>query len=398
MKLIQNMKNKITYFSLLLIGTFNIVFAQSVRLPNLNDTFKAADLAHKPVNADIILMATKNLLFSLEKKQRNKREDTLLVLASERLAYLYYSTRIPQKNPDPMLVYSQKLLKYAKHCGYTINIFRAYDYIATVYAIKTDYQKALDISLEAYKLTANLKGADLILTTYPLTRIASSYQLLRDYDNSLIFHLKALDIIELCKKNDFKTGITKEKLRIANTSFAYKYDDIGVIYAEQKNFSEALKYYQLAYNYAKKSEFLAQTSMAIKHEMDNLEIQYLSLKKLKRYDLALIAYENYMTLNDSITNRRKLTQVLNLQRKLETEKEKAEFDKRQLLQKVIIDSSQRANEILLLKAENNEVEKKALFEKNKNDELARKLQIEQLRTTSEKTQLLQQNHINSLNV
>ena len=186
MKFIQNMKNKITYFSLLLIGSFNIVFAQSVRLPNLNDTFKAADLAHKPVNADSILSATKNLLFSLEKKQRNKREDTLLVLASERLAYLYYSTRIPQKNPDPMLVYSQKLLKYAKHCGYTINIFRAYDYIATVYAIKTDYQKALDISLEAYKLTANLKGADLILTTYPLTRIASSYQLLRDYDNSII--------------------------------------------------------------------------------------------------------------------------------------------------------------------------------------------------------------------
>lgn len=466
------MKSKLTYFLSLLTAILNLTYSQSVRLPNLNDSFKAADLAHKPVNADSILVATKKLLFSLEQKQRNKREDTLLVLASERLAYLYYSTRIPQKNPDSMLVYSQKLLKYAKQCNYTINVFRAYDYIATVYAIKTDYQKALDVSLEAYKLTANLKGADLILTTYPLTRIASSYQLLRDYDNALIFHKKALEIIELCQKNDFKAGITKEKLRVSNTSFAYKYDDIGVIYAEQKNFAEALKYYQLAlkhihesnlstslemvtvmeigrsyiglgkleegvgfvkqalkyfeetkndfyafaayhylakaaymanefesaYNYAKKSESLTQTSMAIKHEMDNYEIQYLSSKKLKKYDLALIAYEKYMTLNDSITNRRKLTQVLNLQRKLEIEKEKAEFDRKQLLQKAIIDSSYRANEILLLKAANNEIEKKALFEKNQNDELARKLQIEHLKTSSEKTQLLQQNHINSLHV
>ena len=466
------MKSKRTYFLVLLMVITHFAFSQTVRLPNLNDTFKAADVARKAVNADSILKSTKSLLFTLEKQSRNKREDTLLVLASERLAYFYYNGRNPYKNADSMLVYANKLLKYAKQLHYNSYIFKAYDYIGTVYSIKTDYQKSLDISLEAYKLASTLTGEDLILTTYPLTRIASSYQLLRDYGNSLTFHKKALEIIEICKDIDYKKGITKEKKLKWDLAFAYKYDDIGVIYAEQKNYSEALKYYQtalkhihesnlstsiemvtvgeigrcliglgkldegvtyvkrsakyfeetknnfyafasyhylakaaylsndfeLAYQYAKKSESLAQTSMAIKHEMDNYEIQYLSLKKLQKYDLALIAYEKYMSLNDSINNRSKLTQVLNLQRKLEIEKEKAEFDRRQLSQKAIIDSSIRANEILLLKAKNSEIEKNALFEKNQSIDLARKLQIEQLRTSSEKTRLLQQNHINSLSL
>lgn len=466
------MKNRIKYFSILLIVSINIAFSQSVRLPNLNDTFKDADLAHKPVNADSILKATKRLFYSLENKTRSRREDTLLILSAERLAYLYYNSRIPQKNPDSMLVYAQKLLKYAKQTNYTTNIFRAYDYIATVYAIKTEYQKSLDISLEAYKLATNLKGADLILTTYPLTRIASSYQLLRDYDNALFFHNKALEIIKICEENDLKSGFSKEKSNRWKLTYAYKYDDIGVIYAEQKNFAEALKYYGLAlrniqdgklstsiemvtvmeigrcliglgkleqgvlnvkkalmyfedtknnfyafacyhylakaaflseeyelcYQYAKKSEALAQAAMAIKHEVDNYELQYLSMKKLKKYDLALLAYEKYLSLNDSINNKKKLTQVLNLQRKLETEKEKAEFDRKQLLQKAIIDSSQRANEILVLTAQKSEIERKALLEKNQIDELARKLQVEQLKTTAEKTRFLQQNRINSLNI
>jgi signal transduction histidine kinase len=465
------MKNRLTYFSALLLVSFHLAFSQSVRLPNLNDTFKMADLAHKPVNSDSILKATKKLFRNLENKSRTKREDTLLILATERLTYLYYNSRIPEKNPDSMLVYAQKLLKYAKQTNYTINVFRAYDYIATVYAIKTEYQKSLDISLEAYKLSTNLNGPDLILTTYPLTRIASSYQLLRDYDNALVFHKKALEIIKICEENDLKSGFTKEKINRWKLTYAYKYDDIGVVYAEQKNFAESLKYYEIAlkyiqeghlstsiemvtvmeigrsliglgkleqgvlnvkkalkyfeetrngfyafacyhylakaaylsndfeqaYSYSRKSESLTQAAMAIKHEIDNFEIQYLSLKKLKKYDLALASYEKYMAMNDSINDKKKLTQVLNLQRKLEIEKEKAEFDRKQLLQKAIIDSSQRANEILLLTAQKSEIERKALFEKNQINDLARKLQIEQLKTTAEKTRFLQQNRINTLN-
>jgi signal transduction histidine kinase len=466
------MKNKILYFSIFFCTVFQTGFGQSVRLSNINETFKAADASRQPVNADSILSATKKLTTSLENKARTKREDTLLVLATERLAYLYYNSRIPQKNPDSMLIYSQKLLKYAQIIHYNNQIFRAYDYISTAFTIKTDYQKALDVGLEAYKLAQNLKGNDLILTTYPLTRIAGSYQLMRDYDNALIYHKKALSTIEKCRDEDYKLGFTKEKQQRWNLSLAYKYDDIGVIYSEQKNFTESLKYYELAlknveeanlsisvemvttmeigrsliglgkleegivkvkkalkyfedvknnfyafacyhylakaaylkgeydlcYEYAKKSESLAQPAMAIKHEIDNYEFQYLSMKKLKKYDLALVAYEKYMSLNDSITNRRKLTQVLNQQRKLEIEKDKAEFDRKQLLQKATIDSAQRANEILTLKAKNSEAEKLTLFEKNTKEKLVQKLQMQQLKTNNDKTQFLQQNRINLLNV
>jgi hypothetical protein len=169
------MKNKILYFSIFFCTVFQTGFGQSVRLPNLNETFKAADASRQPVNADSILSATKKLTTSLENKARTKREDTLLVLTTERLAYLYYNSRMPQKNPDSMLIYAQKLLKYAQLIHYNNQIFRAYDYISTAFTIKTDYQKALDVGLEAYKLAQNLKGTDLILTTYPLTRIAGSY-------------------------------------------------------------------------------------------------------------------------------------------------------------------------------------------------------------------------------
>lgn len=464
------MKNTGLYFLLIFAIVFTNGYAQSVRLPNLNDTFKAADLARKPVNADSIFAATKGLFYSLEHKNRNKKEDTLIVLAAERLAYMYYNNRIAQKNPDSMMHYAGKLLKYATDIQYNTQLFRAYDYIGIAYTIKTDYQKALDISLEANKKASTLQGTDLILSTYSLTRIASSYQLLRDYENALIFHKKALEIIDICRANDLKTGATREKISRWALSYAYKYDDIGVIYAEQKQFAEALKNYQkaldyiyegklstsiemvtlneigrcqihlnkidegvanvkkalryfeetnngfypfasytylakaaylsgdypLALQYTAKSESLAQAAMAIKHEADNYEVQYLSAKKLQKYDLALTAYERYNIMNDSISNRRKLTQVLGLQKKLETERTKAEFERQELLQKAIIDSSLRANEILLLKSRNAETGRLALFEKNERDQLARKLQIEQLRTSSEKTRLLQQNRIEHL--
>ncbi|MBA4852131.1 ATP-binding protein [Emticicia sp. BO119] len=464
------MKNISFYFSIVLTLLYSNSFAQSVRLPDLNDTFKAADLARKPVNADSIFVATKRLFYTLEHKTRNRTEDTLIVLATERLAYMYYNNRIAQKNPDSMMRYAERLLKYATHIQYNAQIFKAYDYIGIAYTIKTDYQKALDISLEANKKAENLKGADLILATYSLTRIASSYQLLRDYENALIYHKKALDIISICQANDYKMGIAKEKIGKWALSYAYKYDDIGVIYAEQKQFAEALKNYRkaldyihegklstsiemvtlmeigrclihldrieegianvkkavryfeetnsrfylfacytylakaaylsgdysLALQYTTRSESLAQAAMAIKHEADNYEVQYLSAKKLQKYDLALTAYERYNIMNDSISNRRKLTQVLGLQKKLETERAKAEFERQELLQKAIIDSSLRANEILLLKSRNAEAERLALYEKNERDELARKFQIEQLKTSSEKTRLLQQNRIENL--
>jgi signal transduction histidine kinase len=456
-------------FSLALV---QFAAAQNSKLPSLSESFRLADLVRKPVNSDSILASTKNLFYSLENKNRNKKEDTLIVLASERLAYLYYNSRIPQKNADSMLLYSEKLLKYATIIKYNSQIFRAYDYISIAYTIKTDYQKALDVSLDSYKLSQNLKGNDLILTTYPLSRIAASYQLLRDYQNSLVYHQKALEIIKVCEQNDLKTGITTEKLNKWHLTYTYKYDDIGVIYAEQKQFKEALKYYQmglkhtlegknskavemiqymeigrcqiglnqlqeglanvkkslqyfeetnnkfyafvcyhylakaaysennfeLAFQYTKKSETLAQAAMAIKHEIDNYEIQYLSAKNLKNYDLALDAYEKFNKMNDSITNRRKLAQVLSLQKRMETEKEKAESDRKQLIQKATIDSSLRANEILILKSQNSETERLALFEKNQNDELARKLQVEQLKANAEKTQFIQQNKINKLNI
>lgn len=464
------MKNAALYFSFILAIFLSNSYAQSVRLPNLNDTFKAADLARKPVNADSIFAATKGLFYSLEQKNRNKKEDTLIVLAAERLAYMYYNNRIAHKNPDSMMHYAEKLLKYATSIQYNAQIFKAYDYIGIAYTIKTDYQKALDISLEANKRATNLKGADLILSTYSLTRIASSYQLLRDYENSLIYHKKALEIIGICQANDYKTGITKEKISKWALNYAIKYDDIGVIYAEQKQFTESLKNYQraldyihegnlstsiemvtlmeigrcqihlnrieegvahvkkalryfeetnnrfypfacytylakaaylsgdypLALQYSAKSESLAQAAMAIKHEADNYEVQYLSAKKLQKFDLALTAYERYNIMNDSISNRRKLTQVLGLQKKLETERAKAEFERQELLQKATIDSSLRANEILLLKNRNAETERLALFEKNERDELARKFQIAQLKTSSEKTRLVQQNRIRNL--
>jgi signal transduction histidine kinase len=464
------MKNAALFFLIILTFSSTGSYAQSVRLPNLNDTFKAADLARKPVNADSIFTATKGLFYSLEHKTKNKKEDTLIVLAAERLAYMYYNNRIAQKNPDSMMHYAERLLKYATNIQYNAQIFKAYDYIAIAYTIKTDYQKALDISLEANKLAATLKGADLILSTYSLTRIASSYQLLRDYENALIYHKKALEIIGVCQANDYKTGITKEKISKWALNYAIKYDDIGVIYAEQKQYAEALKNYQqalgyidegrlstsiemvtlmeigrcqihlnridegvanvrkalkyfeetnnrfypfacytylakaayltgdypLAVHYAGKSEEWAQAAMAIKHEADNYEVKYLSAKKLQKYDMALSAYERYNLMNDSISNRRKLTQVLALQKKLETERAKAEFERQELVQKAIIDSSLRANEILLLKNRNTEAERLALFEKNERDELARKLQIAQLKTSSEKTRLLQQSRIRNL--
>ncbi|RFS16785.1 sensor histidine kinase [Emticicia sp. C21] len=464
------MKNAALYFSVLLTIVFANSYAQSVRLPNLNDTFKAADLARKPVNADSIFAATKGLFYSLESKTRNKREDTLIVLAAERIAYMYYNNRIAQKNPDSMMHYAEKLLKYATNIQYNTQIFKAYDYIGIAYTIKTDYQKALDISLEAYKKASDLKGADLILSTYALTRIASSYQLLRDYENSLIYHKKALEIIGICRANDMKTGVTPEKVSKWALSYAYKYDDIGVVYAEQKQYAEALKNYQqaldyihegklstsiemvtlmeigrcqihlnkidegvanvrkalkyfeetnnrfypfacytylakaaylkgdypLAIQYAEKSEEWAQAAMAIKHEADNYEVKYLSAKKMQKYDMALNAYERYNIMNDSISNRRKLTQVLSLQKKMETERARAEFERQELLQKAIIDSSLRANEILLLKNRNAEAERLALFEKSERDELERKFQIEQLKTSSEKTRLVQQSRIRNL--
>lgn len=150
-KQLQTMKNAALYFALILAIFFSNSYAQSVRLPNLNDTFKAADLARKPVNADSIFAATKGLFYSLESKTRNKKEDTLLVLAAERLAYMYYNNRVDRKNADSMIHYAERLLKYAMNIPYNAHIFKAYDYLAIAYTIKTDYQKALDISMEANK-------------------------------------------------------------------------------------------------------------------------------------------------------------------------------------------------------------------------------------------------------
>lgn len=97
-----------------------------------------------------------------------------------------------------------------------------------------DYVRALKHYQEALRIHMQLKGDECVEATCVYNNIATLYRALKDYDRSLEYHFKTLEL----KKILFGTEY--------NWDIASSYNNIGAVYHYKTEFKSALKFYQKA--------------------------------------------------------------------------------------------------------------------------------------------------------
>ncbi|HMQ64417.1 MAG TPA: adenylate/guanylate cyclase domain-containing protein [Flavilitoribacter sp.] len=140
------------------------------------------------------------------------------------LSFNYYPI-----NPDEGIKYGEQGLKLADKLHWKPGIAQINGHLGINYAVKADYQTAIDHFLSALNGYEELGNKNRSATT--LVNIGNIYLLTADYPQALDFYLKALKVQE---ELDNKRGIA---LSLAN---------IGLIYKNQSDMPKALSYFSRA--------------------------------------------------------------------------------------------------------------------------------------------------------
>ncbi len=177
------------------------------------------------------------------------------------------------------------------------------------YQLSYEYWKKLD--MPRYK-------------AYSLNNIGVNLDDLGQPNSALIYHLKALEI--------FKTLDDNEDL-------AWTYNLIGRHYIDQNN-------YYLSKEYLNKAYQLAQTNTSVETKRNIIENFYHLNNAIKKYDLALKYYKNFIQLNDSIKNESTQKAAIQQQAKYEYEKQKAIDDAEHEKQLAIEQEAKEKQQIL----------------------------------------------------
>ncbi len=166
------------------------------------------------------------LIDSLLKSLPRQREDTIKVKVLEDLSFQYCFI-----NTVEGIKYGEQSLELATKLGWDKGMGGAYNSIATNYAIKADYPRALGYYIKALKLYEQYgdKQGSAALTC----NIGNIYHYRSDYPKALAYYFKALKLYE---------GLGN-KQGIANNL-----GNIGMVYNYLGDYQNALEYYFKALN------------------------------------------------------------------------------------------------------------------------------------------------------
>lgn len=122
---------------------------------------------------------------------------------------------------------------------------------------------------------------------------------------------------------------------------------------------------------------------------------YKSYRAAGQVDKALFMYESFVAIRDSLNDRKRVDELLALQRKYDVEKVQAEAEKRQLIHRQqLLEMRQRAD-VEKVRAD---AERRQLAAQTREAQLQRKIETEKLRSVSVRKQVAQQSRIESLSM
>ncbi len=184
-----------------------------------------------------------------------------------------------------------------------VGLADALNNIGTIYMENGDNDSALlyyPIALNHYENVGNPNGVSTVSQN-----VGSIYAIKGEYDKSIEYYLRAIEVLEFINE---KQGL------------AHVYMNMGRSYAKLKQFETALNYVEKGIAITKETG-LRDTEKTGYHALYDV---YLEMKDSKN---ALMAYTRYIELRDSIFNLEVSGQLLDAEKKYESEKKQREIEK-----------------------------------------------------------------------
>ncbi|TAF66691.1 MAG: hypothetical protein EAZ55_05695 [Cytophagales bacterium] len=254
-------------------------------------------------------------LDSLQQVLRNyEKEDSTRVNILSEIAWSYRNF-----SADTTIIYAQKALDLAKKISFSGGIIKSYNYLGVAYRNKSNYSKAFEYYMQAYKEAERTKDDEQI--GYSLINIANIYLYQSNFTQALKELEKALNIAD--KRGDKRMkgycylnmgrayrGIKAYEKSLEAYLFTLEirkelkdhqglttiYSDIGEVYRLQNNTDEALAYFFKSLDEAK----LVKNKGAMVYAYNNIGQIY---KDKKLYTQALEYAEKSLELAQEIDSK-----------------------------------------------------------------------------------------------
>jgi len=193
-------------------------------------------------------------------------------------------------------------LKYDRELGNKESEAGSYENIAIIYKNQKEYRKATDFYQQALAINIELKNNNSIARNY--NNIGNLYLAQSDYNRAISYHKKAL-LMQL----DFN-GLE---------GIIYSNNNLGTCYYRLKDYAKAEGYYKEALALATKQNLTVQ----ILYSQKWLANLYNTINKYKESSHYI---RSYYELKDSVFTETKHQQIMNLEKKYESDKNNREIE------------------------------------------------------------------------
>ncbi len=404
---------------------------------------------------DSLLAIGRQQLYEAEKRSRSPRNDTLRLEALRYLTIIFKQMRQPFR--DSSYAYARRLYTQAtafQNTLYAVRGLMQQEYYVRV--VQGNYPKALDMNRRASELCASLPPAQ-SPRWQVLLNMGNIYFLLRSYPEALANFKATLTLLPqytlLAKRNQqllISEAITRigeiyeaqgrfgeaqrqyeASLQIAQetrsrVNIAYASEQLGDFYDNRHQLQRSVSYYEQALDvwtqlgdqlgqatvWARLAEGYAQTNrleLAIELGEKSLQIadrrgssrvrQMATLSLYRAYRLAgqperaLVMFETYHALADSLNKFRQVDEIQAIQKKSDIDKVQAEAEKQQLLQQQQLTEIRRSAELARLEAE---ADRRQVIANGRAAQLQQRIGTERIQATAEQNRLAQKAHISEL--
>ncbi len=387
---------------------------------------------------------------------RTPLNDTLRLEALRFLAVVFKQTR--DTGRDSSYQYAHQLVALAttyQNDLYAVRGLMLEEYYFRV--VKTDYPRALRLNQQAFERCQRLSRQTSPLWQVQMN-MGDIYQLLKDYPNALRCYQEALLLLPhnkiLSKRNQRliiaqatgqlgeiydAQGQNKqalEKFLEARTlvsevnalvNIAYSNERIGDFMVARQKPDAAIGYYtdaltvwsqmndnpgqaavwarlseaylqigqtDIAVDYGEKAFFVAQQERYMRIRQMAAQALYRAYRAAGQPDRALAMFENYVSLKDSLADRKRLEEVVAIQKRYDIEKVMTEAEKRRLIQQQQMTDMRREVDVARLRAD---ADREQLAAETREFQLRQRIEAERLRADTARKQSSQRNYIASLN-
>ena len=300
------------YISIAYSQKGNYFFVKGDNKKSLLNHFKAFEIAKKENNKNFMSKCMNNIAncydvmgiydkalsfyFQSLKIKEELNLKNKIYMTKLNLAIVYYNLKEYKKSIAKIEEGLPDCIKYKDE----YRLAMAYNNLGNNYADLKDYEK----SATYYKKSIDLaqKNEDFYQVANSTMGLANNLYLFKNYTEAIKYSNSALKI---AKENDFNEYIASSKNELGENYIALKKYDLA-----EKNILEALAI-------AKKNEI----ALEIKNSYEILSILYTTINRL---DKALLYYQLFSSVKDSLINDNKSQLLANLQENYEIEKKEAE--------------------------------------------------------------------------